>query len=381
MTYRVLSFYYITHRDNLASIMTLGILSHQQVETRHVAYKPIYDEGIVSNRKQRMTPDQRSLWQYANLYLQPRNPMMYRVTREKDPQDIVVLAVKKHVMDGAGVWLTDGNAASYTSRFIKPTEAALKEIAQDLDREFWHDIDGSKRKIMAECLVPDKVAPADIEAVYVYRNGIAQTIRQQFPQLKVVEEPRFFFQPDVIITLSERIKLVDGDMFLSQAQTLTVSVNTVGVMGKGLASRAKYQFPDVYVRYQDLCKNKSLRVGKPALIKRETSLASQLSETPLERDEPTWFILFPTKKHWKENSQLSYIVDGLAWLQEHLVSWGVTSLALPALGCGLGNLSWQQVGPLLCQFAQRLSIPVLIYLPNEQRPDARFLDKAFLLGE
>lgn len=61
-------------------------------------------------------------------------------------------------------------------------------------------------------------------------------------------------------------------------QTLAVSVNTVGVMGKGLASRVKYQFPDVYVRYQDVCKTRELELGKPYLYKRESSLDSLLAD-------------------------------------------------------------------------------------------------------
>lgn len=381
MVYRITSLYYITHRDNLSSILDKGILSHRLVETEGITYKPIYDEGIVNSRQNRLTPDGKSLWDYANLYMQPRNPMLYRVTREKNLKDIVILCIKKNVMHGDNVWITDGNAAHNASHFLRPTKEAIKDISKDLGLEFWQEVDGSKRKIMAECLVPDFVPSSQLEAVYVVRNGVAAEIRAQFPALKVIEEPNFFFQPQSTIGLTERISLVHGDMFLSRAQTLTVSVNTVGVMGKGLASRAKYQFPDVYVAYQDLCKNKSLVVGKPALLKRETSLASQLAESPFEKDDPTWFILFPTKKHWKENSQLSYIVDGLEWLVEHVKAWKITSLALPALGCGLGNLLWEQVGPLLYQFAEKVDIPVKIYLQNEVKTDPQFLTKKFLQGK
>ncbi len=69
--------------DNLVSMLQNGILSHRQVESQHVSFTPMYHENIVHNRKERLIPDQRRLWDYANLYFQPRNPMRYKVLREK----------------------------------------------------------------------------------------------------------------------------------------------------------------------------------------------------------------------------------------------------------------------------------------------------------
>jgi hypothetical protein len=77
------SLYYLTHISNLTSIFERGILAHAKVEELKVHFIPIYDGGIVSNRRNKVTPDGRSLWEYANLYFQPRNPMMYRVIHEK----------------------------------------------------------------------------------------------------------------------------------------------------------------------------------------------------------------------------------------------------------------------------------------------------------
>nr|WP_261345462.1 DUF4433 domain-containing protein [Thermogemmata fonticola] len=92
------SLYYITHLDNVSSILEKGILSHSRVATEGVPFTPIftpiYDASIVSNRQHRMTPDGRSLWEYANLYFQPRNPMMYRVVYEKGADYLAVLGVK-----------------------------------------------------------------------------------------------------------------------------------------------------------------------------------------------------------------------------------------------------------------------------------------------
>lgn len=171
-------------------------------------------------------------------------------------------------------------------------------------------------------------------------------------------------------------------MFFSNAQTLTISVNTVGVMGKGLASRARYQFPDVFVEYQDACRFKKLRMGKPYLIKREKSLDEVLAYEPstlANRNSLKWFLLFATKYHWKNDSNFAGIEKGLQWLVENYRKEGITSIALPALGCGLGKLSWERVGPLMCNYLNKMDIKSFIYLPMEKHPPEKQLKASFLL--
>jgi hypothetical protein len=80
-----------------------------------------------------------------------------------------------------------------------------------------------------------------------------------------VPEPNIFFKPSYKARVGKNISLVEGDMFFSGMQTITVSVNLQGIMGKGLASRAKYQFPDVYVYYQDACRARRITATKPAI--------------------------------------------------------------------------------------------------------------------
>jgi len=77
------SFYYITHIANLPSILKRGILAHQRIEDDGVEFTAIYDREIVGNRKNTTTPAGKSLWEYANAYFQPRNPMLYRVRHAK----------------------------------------------------------------------------------------------------------------------------------------------------------------------------------------------------------------------------------------------------------------------------------------------------------
>lgn len=388
--------YYITHSNNLASIVEKGILSHHSVVQANLKPEKIYDDDIVNKRRAKQAPDGNSLWHFANVYFQARNPMLYRVLHQyKIWQDIVVVAVKTTVLDIAGAFIADGNAAS-TDTAIYPVDEG-KEVLSDtwdiVSSEWWNGVDGSKRKIMAECLVPDKIAPEYISTVYVSSHETAQRLSKQAwrNDIAIIPEPKMFFMPSARYRVASNLVLAEGDLFFSSMQTLTVSVNTVGVMGKGLASRAKYQFPDVYVAYQDACRNKKLHMGKPFLYKREASLEEELSadvgseasaySTGKVPNSVKRFLLFPTKRHWRENSDIDGIEQGLLWLSNNYQREGITSLAIPALGCGLGNLSWEDVGPLMCRYLAALEIQVVIYLPREKAIDKHYLTREYLLRQ
>jgi hypothetical protein len=217
---------------------------------------------------------------------------------------------------------------------------------------------------MAECLVPDSVSRNMITTVYLasheLRDRLLNSIRE-LNNLDVIPDPYMFFRPEFQVPLTERLSLIKGDMFFSRMHTLTISVNCVGVMGKGVASRAKYLFPAAYVYYQELCRNRKLQLGKPYLYKRENSIEIQLADEPFSLPQVntvTWYLLFPTKHHWRFRADLPGIKRGLQWIQENYQKEGIQSLALPALGCGLGWLDWKVVGPVLCQYLSTLDIPV-----------------------
>jgi hypothetical protein len=377
------SLYYITHVDNLPSILERGILSHQRMIDENVPYTPIYDAQIVTRRQSRMTPDNKSLWEYANLFFQARNPMMYRVILESDKSQIAVLAVNRQVLRIPELFIATGNAASAESAILPFKDGCDSLDWKALNSEWWIPEDGSKRRIMAECLIPAVVPPHHIHTIYVANVQSADSIRKKVPpSVSVVPEPHMFFQPNRSYRVADNLTLIDGDMFFSKMQTLTISVNTVGVMGKGLASRAKYQFPDVYVMYEDLCKNKTLQMGQPYIYKRESSLDRELADEMISLPDPNankWFLLFPTKKHWREKADLRGIEEGLIWFKSHYQHEGVKSLAVPALGCGLGGLEWHEVGPLMCRQLVDLDIEVAIYLPREKMPPDDQLTAQFLL--
>ncbi|MGQ9926100.1 MAG: macro domain-containing protein [Chloroflexaceae bacterium] len=90
-------------------------------------------------------------------------------------------------------------------------------------------------------------------------------------------------------------------------------------------------------------------------------------------------MLFPTKRHWKERSDPAGIEKGLQWLVEHYKTEGIQSIALPALGCGLGGLDWKEIGPLMYRYLTKMDITASTYLPQEQPIDPQFLTREFLL--
>ncbi|NEP11471.1 MAG: DUF4433 domain-containing protein [Symploca sp. SIO2C1] len=390
--------YYITHIDNIPSILKRGILSHSEIEKEEIQPATIYSSEIVNKRRKRIVSGETTLWDFANLYFQPRNAMLYSLVCNPDValDDLAIICLKRRILDREDIFLTTGNAASSQSEILSKSKASLGNIRNQIGRDWWNKEDGSKRKIMAECLVPKKVDPADIQTVYVAtgraRPKVVDLIDKSWNSSSskppVAAEPKIFFQPDWKARIADKIAIVKGDMFFSRMQTLTVSVNCVGAMGKGLASTAKRRFPDVYVRYQDLCKKKQIMPGKPCLYKRESSVFDELYDDdylPLEAIEdnfPTWFLLFPTKNHWRNKSNIHDIERGLKWLVDNHQAQGIQSLALPALGCGLGGLDWYRVGPLMCKYLVLMKdIQVVIYLPTEREIPGEYLTPEFLLSQ
>lgn len=145
------------------------------------------------------------------------------------------------------------------------------------------------------------------------------------------------------------IKVLIGNLFESQAQTWVNTVNCVGVMGKGVALEFKKRFPDMFEDYAARCRRAEVKLGRPYLYKRTVL---------------PWILNFPTKHHWREVADLQAIVQGLEYLRQHYRRWGITSLAVPPLGCGQGQLEWRIVGPTLYRHLAALAIPVELYAPH-----------------
>lgn len=160
------------------------------------------------------------------------------------------------------------------------------------------------------------------------------------------------------------MKILVADILQSRAQTLINTVNCVGVMGKGIALEFKQRYPAMFEDYAARCARKEVRPGVPYLY---TSLV------------PPQIVNFPTKDHWKAASRIDDIRCGLEYLAAHCRTWGITSLAIPPLGCGNGQLAWKDVGPLIYTCARQMEFPVEIYAPYGTSPHeltSEFLERA-----
>ncbi len=127
------------------------------------------------------------------------------------------------------------------------------------------------------------------------------------------------------------ISYTQGNLLSAQADAIVNTVNTVGVMGKGIALMFKEAFPDNFRAYQAACKRGDVRIGKIFVHQRSELIG------------PKWIINFPTKDHWRNDSKIEWIVDGLRDLRDFIERENIRSIAIPPLGAGNGKLDWRLV--------------------------------------
>jgi O-acetyl-ADP-ribose deacetylase (regulator of RNase III) len=160
----------------------------------------------------------------------------------------------------------------------------------------------------------------------------------------------------IAILRIDMILYIIGNLFQSPAQVLVNTVNTVGVMGKGVAKDFKRLYPEMFIQYRALCEKGELDVGNLWLYKSVNK----------------WVLNFPTKKHWRNPSKVEYIEAGLAKFVQTYNEMGIHSIAFPPLGSGHGQLSFKlQVQPIMHKYLNPLPIDVFIY---PDRPD--LIDKS-----
>lgn len=146
------------------------------------------------------------------------------------------------------------------------------------------------------------------------------------------------------------ITYVRTNIFESNAHVLVNTVNTVGVMGKGLAKEFKRIYPDMFESYQKFCEDGILTVGKLQVYKTSNK----------------WVLNFPTKANWRSPSKLEYIEQGLQKFVSNYDRLSVKSIAFPMLGCGNGGLSWEEeVKPLMEKYLKDLPIEIFIHIAKQ----------------
>jgi O-acetyl-ADP-ribose deacetylase (regulator of RNase III) len=146
-----------------------------------------------------------------------------------------------------------------------------------------------------------------------------------------------------------------GNLLEADVEAVVNTVNTVGVMGRGIALMFKERFPENYRTYQAACKAREVCTGEMFVTASD------------ELQGPRWIINFPTKEHWKAPTRIEWVKSGLVDLVRVIKEKDIRSIALPPLGCGNGGLQWSDVRPLIVSALSDLEgVEVIVYEPTEK---------------
>ncbi len=406
---RITEFHYISPLVNLVSIFDKGILSHNDAEG--VKSADVSMQEVQDRRANKIIPAEaagtpKKIHDCANVYFNARNPMLYK--RRGVKQNICVLRLKPALVDLPEAIIADRNAAADKANFFKAAEG-IGHLAEKVlfDKDSWYSdnkeqthTDGQLR--CAELLIPHTIHPSYIGGMYVASEEVKQAVAALFPEgcpVAITVHPAFFFEraikplipslensrfpnpidfvqePSAPIAPIERkidvlapaaapqkkviefdlrkslpphITLKKGNLLASSMQTLVNTVNCKGTMGAGIAKEFKTHHKKMFADYKRRCDENKVKPGIPYLYE----------------EEGKKIINFPTKDHWKDKSKISWINQGLAILKNDLEKWGITSLAIPALGCGHGGLDWPIVRKqIIATFQDLPHITVEIYEP------------------
>jgi len=155
------------------------------------------------------------------------------------------------------------------------------------------------------------------------------------------------------------ISITHGNLLEAKAEALVNTVNTVGVMGKGIALQFRQAYPEMFRAYERACKAGEVQPGRMQIFELNTL------------ENPKFIVNFPTKRHWKGRSRMEDIESGLQSLVTEVRRLKISSIALPPLGCGNGGLDWNEVCPRIEQaFAVLPEVSVMIFAPGAApKPD------------
>jgi O-acetyl-ADP-ribose deacetylase (regulator of RNase III) len=150
------------------------------------------------------------------------------------------------------------------------------------------------------------------------------------------------------------ITFTQGNLLEARTEALVNTVNTVGVMGKGIALMFKERFAENFRRYAAACKAGQVRVGR--------MFVTEVNEL----GGPRWIVNFPTKQHWRGQSRLEWIIEGLQDLRRFLIENEVKSVAIPPLGAGNGGLDWVNVRSQIEVALAGLDTDIIVFEPTQK---------------
>ena len=153
------------------------------------------------------------------------------------------------------------------------------------------------------------------------------------------------------------VEIVQGDLFEADAAALVNPVHCAGLMKRGLCRQFKTRFPDNFEQYKAACDADALAPGD-VLVHDRGGLFG-------DARQPRYLLNVATKDHWRDDSSATYIDAGMASVVDAVTTRGLSSLAVPALGCGGGGLDWPTVRPLLTDpLAALEDVQAWVYAPR-----------------
>jgi O-acetyl-ADP-ribose deacetylase (regulator of RNase III) len=156
------------------------------------------------------------------------------------------------------------------------------------------------------------------------------------------------------------IESAQGNLLHAPVEALVNTVNTVGVMGKGIALQFKQAYPHMFRAYVRACNAGEVQLGKVFVF-----------DLGGLDGGPRWILNLPTKKHWRDKSQKAAIALGLHDLVDTIHRLGIKSIAIPPLGCGNGGLDWSEVKPMIEDALGSVNgLNVRLYEPSDTPPAA-----------
>lgn len=149
------------------------------------------------------------------------------------------------------------------------------------------------------------------------------------------------------------IEWTRGDILKDDSEAIVNTVNCVGVMGRGIALQFKNAWPENFKAYAAACLRAEVQPGRMFIF--DTGHLTH----------PRYIINFPTKRHWRGKSRIEDIESGLEALVTQVRERGITSVAIPPLGSGLGGLDWNEVRPRVeAALAAVPEVRVRVFEPN-----------------
>lgn len=149
------------------------------------------------------------------------------------------------------------------------------------------------------------------------------------------------------------IRFVRGNLLATETEAVVNTVNTVGVMGKGIALQFKERFPENFKAYEAACEAGEVVIGR-MFVTTNPALSN-----------PKWIVNFPTKKHWRYPTKIEWVVEGLKDLRRFIEQEGVRSISIPPLGCGNGGLAWNRVKHEIEVALSEIDVDIAVFEPSD----------------